>query len=99
MAEDLSMSVEPEELCGKIRDIYPEVGRCGIDVAVGWNQDQQAWEVALTQRDNTLKTFLEPEDVQACLENERCVNLGVQIGKLEENVKKLDPEWKARHES
>ncbi len=93
----LNVNVEPEKLCEKIREIYPEVGRCGIEVAVGWSDDKNAWEVGLTQGGHTLTTHLEPEDVQACLQNERCVNLGVQIGKLEENVKKLDPEYQARH--
>ncbi|MEW6669879.1 MAG: hypothetical protein AB1512_32115 [Thermodesulfobacteriota bacterium] len=83
--EDPDMMTE-QELCGKIRSIYPEIGRCGMDLKVTWDNENKAWMVDLRKNGRRLATYLEPEDVQACLEGTRCVALGVQIAQLQANL-------------
>jgi len=79
--------IDKGELCDKIRSIYPEIGECGINVEVRWDGETKAWVVDLTAGDHELQTYLEPEDVQACMEGKQCVNLGVQIAQLKSNVR------------
>ena len=75
-----------EELCDKIRSIYPEIGQCGMDVKVTWDKAKKAWIVDLRKNGKQLITHLEPEDAEACLEGTRCVALGVQIAQLQANL-------------
>ena len=39
--------IDKNELCEKIRDIYPDIGACGIDLEVAYDEDQQRWVVYL----------------------------------------------------
>ena len=79
---------QKEELCNKIRSIYPEIGECGIDVSAAWNEGKKAWVVDLKKDEHELKTYLEPEDADACMDGKQCVSLGVQIAQLKANIEK-----------
>jgi len=79
---------DKNELCRKIQSIYPEVGECGIDVDVDYSQEKGAWVVDLKKDDQELKTFLEPEDADACMEGKKCVHLATDINQLVSNIKK-----------
>ena len=79
--------IDKEALCKQIRSIYPEVGECGIDVDVDYDQAKEAWIVDLKAQGRRLKTHLEPEDVEACVQGRKCMALGTQIGQLVDNVK------------
>ncbi len=78
----------PEQLCEQIRQIYPEVGECGIGVEVNYDEDKQAWIVTMSHAGNEVYTHLEPEDTQACLEGEQCLTLGTKIGQLVDTARK-----------
>jgi hypothetical protein len=75
-----------EVLCNQIRSIYPDIGACGIDVEVGWDEDSRAWVVDLRKDGHELMTYLNPDDVKRCLEGKECVHLGVQIAQLKGNI-------------
>lgn len=79
---------DKEELCEKIRSIYPEIGECGIDITAEWNEDNKAWVVDLKKDEHELTTYLEPEDADGCMEGKSCVALGVQIAQLQANIEK-----------
>ena len=79
--------IDRKELCEKIREIYPDIGECGIDVDVEYDETKKAWIVDLKKGTHELKTHLEPEDATACLDGKQCVSLGTQIGQLKENIK------------
>ncbi len=36
---------DKKELCEKIRSIYPDIGECGIDVDVEYDEAKKAWTV------------------------------------------------------
>jgi len=38
---------DKNELCDKIKSIYPDIGECGIDVEVNYNESKKAWVVDL----------------------------------------------------
>jgi len=81
--------MDNEELCRKIQEIYPQVGECGIDVNVAYKEEKGAWIVHLKHENQELTTHLEAPDAQACMEGKECVSLGLQIGQLVDNIKKL----------
>lgn len=74
------------ELCEKIRAIYPDIGECGIDINVEFDQDQKSWVVYLKKDKHELKTFLEDSDAERCLLGEKCVGLGIEIAQLRANI-------------
>jgi hypothetical protein len=84
--EEVAAMYDKKELCEKIKEIYPDIGECGIDVDVEYDEGKQAWIVDLKKDQHELKTHLEPDDAAACMAGEQCVSLGVQIGQLKENI-------------
>ena len=78
-----------EELCRKITDMYPDIGVCGIDLDVEFSDDQKAWVVDLKQKNHHLRTYLEVDDAQVCMEGKQCVSLGMRIAELVSNIKQM----------
>lgn len=74
------------ELCKKIRELYPDIGECGIDVTVDYDAVKKAWIVDLKKGSHELKTHLEPEDADVCMAGRQCIGLGFQIAQLRANV-------------
>jgi hypothetical protein len=70
------------ELCEKIRNIYPDIGACGIDVDVDYDTDQDSWVVYLDKRGRRIKHFLSELDADACMIGKQCVSLGIEIGQF-----------------
>ncbi len=77
------------ELCKKIIELYPDIGECGIDVNVDYDEEQQTWVVDLKKDHHALKTFLEDGDAESCMEGKQCVSLGIEIAQLRDNIKLL----------
>ncbi|SDT84404.1 hypothetical protein [Desulfobacula phenolica] len=77
------------QLCEKIRSVYPDIGECGIDLNVEYDQDKKVWVVQLNKDNQTLKTYLEPEDANVCMEGKQCIGLGMQIYQLRDNIKQM----------
>ncbi|MFC1812164.1 hypothetical protein ACFL03_05685 [Thermodesulfobacteriota bacterium] len=77
------------ELCKKIKSIFPDVGECGMDVDVDYDSDKKAYIVDLKKGDHHLKTYLEPEDADTCMDGKQCIGLAFQIQQLRNNVESL----------
>ncbi|MGI6639752.1 MAG: hypothetical protein ACOX4Z_12165 [Desulfobulbus sp.] len=75
-----------KELCDKIISLYPDIGACGIDIDVNYNQDQKTWLVHLKKDAHSLKHFLEQQDADKCMEGTQCVALGLDIAQLRKNI-------------
>lgn len=75
-----------KELCDKILSLYPDIGACGIDMNVDYDQAQQAWLVHLKKDNHELKHFLEQPDADKCMEGTQCVALGLEIAQLKNNI-------------
>jgi hypothetical protein len=80
---------DKKQLCEKIRSIYPDIGACGIDVNVDYDQAKKAWVVDLKKDKHRLKTHLEPEEANQCMEGKQCVSLGLQVGQLKANIERM----------
>lgn len=81
--------IDKDELCRKIKDIYPDIGECGIDVKVAFDRENQRWTVDLKKDSHQLKTFLEEGDAEFCLQGKQCVSLGIEIAQLRGNIERL----------
>ena len=75
-----------EALCEKIITLYPDIGKCGIDIAVEYNPKKKIWLVDLKKGTHELKHHLEIPDADACMENKQCVSLGLEIAQLKKNI-------------
>ena len=80
---------DTNELCEKIKSIYPEIGECGGDVEVSFDEAKSAYVVGLTRGEHQLSTHLELEDANSCMEGKECVSLGIQVSQLVTNVKQV----------
>ena len=80
--------IEKAELCKKITEIYPDIGACGIDLDVEFDQSQNRWVVHLEKNQHHIKTFLEEGDAELCLMGRQCVNLGIEINQLRDTVER-----------
>jgi predicted ester cyclase len=80
---------DKKELCDSIRSLYPEIGECGIEVNVEFDEGKKVWAVDLKKDTHHLKTYLEPADANTCMEGKQCVSLGLQIAQLAANIKSV----------
>jgi len=75
-----------DELCAKIKSVYPEIGECGIDVTVDYDEGKKAYVVDLKKDKHELTTHMEPEDADACMDGKQCVGLTMQVVQLKKNI-------------
>ena len=80
---------EKKELCKKIQEIYPDIGECGIDVDVNYDESEKSWVVNLKSGKKELKTYLEDKDADLCMEGKQCVALGIEINQLKDSIERL----------
>ena len=81
--------LDKNTICEKIRDIYPDIGVCGIDVSVEYDDALNRWKVYLKKDAQELKTFLEPGDAEKCMEGKQCVNLAIEINQLKDSIERM----------
>jgi hypothetical protein len=75
-----------EELCKKITELYPDIGQCGIDITVEHDPIKKIWLIDLKKGSHELKHHLEIPDADACMANQQCVSLGLEIDQLRKNI-------------
>ncbi len=88
--------IDKKQLCAKIQELYPDIGECGIDVDVEYDEDKKSWVVDLKKDKFELKTFLEDGDADKCMLGQQCVSLGIEIAQLRTNVERLKADTEAR---
>jgi hypothetical protein len=74
--------VDNAKLCDKIRSIYPDIGECGIDIEVDYDEEKQSTVVYLRKGNKKVKHYLPDGDADACMMGKQCVALGVEIAQL-----------------
>ncbi len=88
--------IDKAALCAKITELYPDIGECGIDIDVVYDDDKQAWIVDLKKDQFELKTYLEDGDADKCMLGQQCVSLGIEIAQLRTNIERLKDDTVAR---
>jgi hypothetical protein len=84
--------MDKKQLCDKITSIYPDIGECGIDVDVNYDDTNERWTVNLKKDKKELKTFLEPGDADLCMEGKQCVSLAIEINQLKDSIDRMPSE-------
>lgn len=73
---------DKDELCKKIRSIYPELGDCDIDLKVDYDDQENSWIVYINRGNYNVKHFLPQEDADVCMLGQHCVGLGLEIAQF-----------------
>ena len=76
-------------MCEKIIELYPDIGECGIDVDVDYDEAQKSWTVNLKKDQIQLKHFLEDQDADLCMGGKQCLSLGLEIAQLKDNIARI----------
>ncbi len=77
---------DKNELCDKIVALYPDIGSCGIDIDVVFDERNHAWAVQLSKDQHRLTHYLDVPEADACLAGKQCVALGLDIAQLRRNI-------------
>lgn len=80
---------QKNQICKKITTLFPDIGECGIDIKVDFDKKNKAWAVRLKKNNRELKTFLETQDTNVCMEDRHCIGFGWQVYQLEDNIRQL----------
>ncbi len=69
----------------KIMEMYPEIEKHGISVGLEFSEEKNAYIVHFKKDRHELTTHLDKKDADECMNNKKCVYLGVQIGQFIKN--------------
>jgi len=69
----------------KILEMYPDISKNGIVVTLEFDEAKNAYIVKFRRDNKELTTHLEKKDADDCMENVKCVYLGVQVGQFIKN--------------
>lgn len=73
------MTYTQDDLVDKILEMYPEIKKHGLFIELTFNNEKNAWILKLTRDSKKLTTYLEKKDADECMNNVKCVYLGVQV--------------------
>lgn len=79
------MSYTDEVLRKKILDMYPDIIEHGISLGLDFSKEKNAYIVRFRKGAHELTTHLEKKDADDCMNDLKCVYLGVQIGQFIKN--------------
>jgi hypothetical protein len=69
----------------KILEMYPEIQKHGISISLNFDEKKNAYIVKFTKDKQELTTHLEKKDADDCMNNVKCVYLGVQVQQFIKN--------------
>ena len=73
------MTYTQDDLVDKILEMYPEIKKHGLFIELTFNIEKDAWIIQMTRDGKKLTTYLEKKDADECMNNVKCVYLGVQV--------------------
>jgi len=71
----------------KIQEMYPEIGKHGIEVSLHFDESKNAYLVTFKKDARKATTYLHKKDAEDCMNNVKCVYLGEQIGQFIKDFK------------
>lgn len=63
----------------RVLEMYPEIERNGLGLGLSFDVGTNAWILKFRKGAQELTTHLEKKDADDCMNNVKCVYLGVQI--------------------
>jgi hypothetical protein len=69
----------------KLYEMYPEIRMHDIAMSLDFSQEKNAWIIKFRKDHHELTTHLEKKDADECMEDRKCVYLGVQVEQFIKN--------------
>ncbi len=69
----------------KIIEMYPEIVKHGVSLGLEFDTNKNAYILKLKKNSHELTTHLEKKDADECMNNIKCVYLGVQVEQFIKN--------------
>jgi hypothetical protein len=69
----------------KILEMYPDIRKHGISIGLRFDEGKNAWIVILKRDTHELTTYLDKKDADDCMNNVKCVYLGLHIAEFVKN--------------
>ena len=79
------MNYTDEALTGKILEMYPEINKHAISASLEFSKQKNAYVITFKKDVHELTTYLEKKDADECMNNIKCVYLGIQVGQFLKN--------------
>ena len=79
------MAYSDDQLKAKILEMYPEISKHDISCGLSFNDEKNAYILDFKKGVHELTTHLEKKDADDCMNNIKCVYLGVQFGQFLKN--------------
>jgi hypothetical protein len=84
------MSYSDDQLRAKILEMYPEIPQHGITLILSFDEAKNAYIIDFRRDGHELTTHLEKKDADDCMNNIKCVYLGVQVGQFIKNYEERE---------
>jgi hypothetical protein len=84
------MSYSDDQLRAKILEMYPEIPQHGITLSLSFDDEKNAYIIDFRREGHELTTHLEKKDADDCMNNIKCVYLGVQVGQFIKNYEERE---------
>ena len=83
-----------DDLKKKILEMYPEISRYGIDMGLEFSAQKNAYIVYFKhdkgKDKHELTTHIEKKDADDCMNNIKCVYLGIQVAQFIKNFEQQE---------
>ena len=83
------MSYTKDDLEKKLLEMYPEIERFGLSIAMEFDDGKDAWVVSFEKGSHKRHAFLDKKDADACMDGNACIYLGILIAQY---IKDLEAE-------
>ena len=69
----------------KILEMYPQIKQHRIAIGMSFDEGKNAWIIKFTRDGKELTTHLDKKDADDCMNNIKCIYLGVQVEQFIKN--------------
>lgn len=73
------MSYRMEDLKEKLIEMYPEITKHGLSLALEFDEGKNAWIVSFKKGNHQRHAILDKSDADSCMEGNACIYLGVLV--------------------
>ncbi len=80
------MAYTIDDLKNKISEMYPEIKEHGFNLTVYYSEEKQAYVIRIQKGTSELITYLDKKDADDCMNNIKCVHLGLQVAQFIKNI-------------
>ncbi len=84
------MAYTIEDLKNKILEMYPEIKEKDFHITIYYSEEKQSYVIRLQKGTDELITYLDKKDADECMNNVKCVYLGVQVGQFIKNIEEKE---------